>query len=148
MPRRRSISVGNTKGGFFTFFFGNLSGHAFKQRCKRWKGKAAVLLFLFALLDLYLLPNAVYQRSHSFIITGATGFLSLFLFASGVSNNENAIGVSLALLYCLIWIGMAPWYLNSYLTLGLSLPFLFLLILSVTLFRLLIFLWHTPFGQR
>lgn len=148
MPRRRSTSVGNTRGGFLTFFFGSLSGHAFEQRCKRWKGKSAALLFLFALLDLYLLPNAVYLRSHSFITAVAIGFLSLFLFASGVSNDKNAIGVSLTLLYDLVWIGMAPWYLNSYLTLGLSPPFLFLLISLATLLRLLIFLWRTPFGQR
>ncbi len=148
IPRRRSISIGSTLGRFLKFFFGNLSGHAFERRCKRWKGNSALLLFLFALIDLFLLPYAVYLRTHAQNITGVIGGLSLLLFLVGVFNEENAIGLPTALIYFPIWIAMIEWYFNSYLGFGLSQLFLLILIFIMTIGRLLLFLWRSPFGQR
>jgi len=148
MPRGHPTSQDSTIRKFLTFFFHNLSGHGFNQRCKRWKGKSAVFLFSFALFDLFILPYAVYQQSHSSIITGVMGILSLFLFSMGVFNEDNAIGVTVALIYFPIWIVMGLWFLNSYLGLGLSQLSVFFLICITVIFRLLLFLWRSPFGQR
>lgn len=148
IPRSRSISVGGTLGRFLKFFFGNLSGHAFERRCKRWKGNSALLLFLFALIDLFLLPYAVYLRTHAQNVTGVIGGLTLLLFLIGVFNEENAIGLPTALIYFPVWIAMVEWYFNSYLGFGLSQLFLLILIFIMTIGRLLLFLWRSPFGQR
>lgn len=148
LPKAHSISPGSMIQQFLLFFFGSLSGHGFKQRCKRWKGKSAILLILFVLLDLCLLPYAVYQQSHSLILPGVLEVFSLFLFSIGVSNEENAIGVLMALPYILIWIGIDLWYLNYHPSFGSSQLYILLLILFATLCRLFLFLWQTPFGQR
>jgi hypothetical protein len=145
LPKAHSISLGSTIQQFLSFFFSSLSGRAFKQCCRRWKGKSPLLLIMFFLLDLCLLPYVVYQLSHSLTIMGAAEVFSLFLFSIGVSNHENAIGVLMALPYILLWIGMGLWYSNSYR--GPS-SLVFLLILAVTILRLFLFLWRTPFGQR
>ena len=99
MPRSHPVSLGSIIWKFLTFFFSNLSGRAFERRCKRWKGNSALLLFLFAILDLFLLPYTVYQRFHSQGLTGAIGVLSLLLFFIGVFNEDNAIGIPIALIY-------------------------------------------------
>jgi hypothetical protein len=148
LPRSRFPSVGSTLASFLTFFFANLSGHAFERRCKRWKGNSAFLLFFFALIDLFLLPYIVYLRSHAQNVTGAIGLLSLLLFLIGVFNEENAIGLPIALIYFPIWIAMGEWYLNGYMGVGLSQLFLLILILLMTLGRLLLFLWRSPFEKR
>ncbi len=148
IPQSHPISLGSTIRKFLTFFLSNLSGRAFRVRCKRWKGNSALLLVLFALLDIFLLPYTVYQGSHSPKLTGAIGVLSLFLFSLGVFNEDNAIGVPVALIYFSIWIVMGIWYLNSYLGLGLSQLAIFLLIFFTTIGRLLLFLWRSPFGSR
>lgn len=148
LPKRYSIQSRGTAQQFLRFFGDNLSGHGFKKRCQRWKGKSAILLSVFVLLDLGLLPYTVYLRSHSAIITGAVSALSLFFFVSGVSNEENAIGVPFALFYFPLWLIMGFWYLNTYLSLGLSQLSVSLLILLATVCRLFLFLWRTPFGQR
>jgi hypothetical protein len=148
IPRNRSISVRGTLGRFLKFFFGNLSGYAFARRCKRWKGNSALLLFLFALIDLFLLPYVVYLRTHAQNITGVIGGLSLLLFLIGVFNEENAIGLPTALIYFPVWIAMVEWYFNSHLGFGLSQLFLLILIVIMTIGRLLLFLWRSPFGQR
>src|SRR5256714_837352 len=69
LPKTHAISSGDTIRQFLQFVFGNLSGHGVKLRCRRWKGKSGILLFVFALLDLGLLPYAVSQRSHSSVLT-------------------------------------------------------------------------------
>lgn len=150
LPRSRSTSVGSTIGRFLTFFLSNLSGKAFHRRCERWKGNSALLLVFFALLDIFGLPYTVYLRSHAQILTVAIGVISLFLFGLGVCNKDNAIGVSIALVYFLIWIGMVLWYFNSYLGSGSSQLSIFILILVfiTTIGRLFLFLWRSPFGQR
>ena len=81
MPRSRSTSVGSTIRRFLTFFLSNLSGNAFNRRCKRWKGKSAVLLVAFALLDIFLLPYTFYLRSHAQNLTAVICVLSLLLFS-------------------------------------------------------------------
>ncbi len=148
MPKSHPISLGSTIWKFLTSFFSNISGRAFRVRCKRWKGNSALLLVLFALLDIFLLPYTVYQRSHSPKLTGAIGVLSLLLFSLGVFNEDNVIGVPVALIYFPIWLAMGIWYLNSYLGLGLSQLAIFLLIFITTIGRLLLFLWRSPFGSR
>jgi TIR domain-containing protein len=148
LPKSHAISIGDTIQEFLQFVFGNLSGYGFKKRCHRWKGKSAILLFIFAFLDLLLLPYAVFLRSHSSVLLVATGLLSLIFFLLAVFNEENAIGLFLAIPYGFIWFVMAPWYLNSNLNLGLSPVPLFLFIVFAALVRLLLFLWRTPFGQR
>ncbi len=150
LPRSRSTSAGRTIGRLLTFFLSNLSGSAFNRRCKRWKGKSAFLLVVFALLDIFLLPYTIYLRSHAQNLTAAIVILSLLLFGIGVCNKDNAIGVPIALVYFLIWIVMDLWYLNNYLGSGSSqLSILILtLIFITTMCRLLLFLWRSPFGQR
>lgn len=148
LPRRSPISLGSTIQKSLTFFFSNLSGRAFNRRCTRWKGNSAFLLSLFALLDLFLLPYTVYQRSQSPKLTGVISVLSLVLFSLGVFNENNAIGVPVALIYFPIWISMGMWYVNSYLGLGLSQLSVLVLILITTICHLLLFLWRLPFGQR
>jgi hypothetical protein len=59
MPQDHPISLGSTIKKFLAFFHDNISGYAFNRRCKRWKGNSALLLSLFALLDLFLLPYTV-----------------------------------------------------------------------------------------
>ena len=140
--------VGGTLQKFRVYFFGNLSVQAFNKRCKRWKGKSALLLFVFVLLDLFLLPYAIYQRTHSPYVTGAVVILSLLLFFIGVFNQDNAIGMPVALLYFPIWIVMGLWYLNTDLSLGLTQQGIFFLVLLTTFGRLFLFLWRSPFGQR
>jgi TIR domain len=148
LPQSHPISIGNSLQTFIHYFLGNLSVKAFNKRCSRWKGKSAFLLFVFALLDLFYLPYAVYQHSHSQYVTVAIALLSLLLFCIGVFNQDNAIGISVALFYFpfLIIIGMG--YLNGNLGLGLSQQSLFFLILFLTFGRLFLFLWRSPFGQR
>lgn len=103
---------------------------------------------MFALLDLFLLPYGVYQRTHSQYLTGGIAILSLFLFFIGVFNEDNAIGIPVALIYFPLWIAMGMWYLNSYLVLGLSQQAIFFLVFVTIIGRLLLFLWRSPFGQR
>ncbi|MFL5654986.1 MAG: toll/interleukin-1 receptor domain-containing protein [Ktedonobacteraceae bacterium] len=148
LPKAHSISIGDAIQEFLLFFVGNLSGHAFKKRCYRWKGKSAFLLVVFVLLDLGLLPFAVYQQSHSVILTVALEAFSLFLFSLGVSNEENAVGVIMALAYIVIWVGIDLWYLSNHPSLSSSQLSILSVILAATIFRLLLFLWRTPFGQR
>lgn len=148
IPQSHPISLGSTIQKFVPYFFGNLSVNAFNRRCKRWKGKSALLLAVFALLDLFLLPYAMYQRTHSQYLTGAIAILSLFLFFIGVFNEDNAIGIPVALLYFPLWIIIGMGYLNSNLSLGLSQQALFFLVFFLTFGRLLLFLWRSPFGQR
>ena len=148
LPKTHAISIGDAIQELLLFFVGNLSGHAFKKRCHRWKGKSAFLLVVFVLLDLGLLPFAVYQQSHSAILTVVLGAFSLFLFSLGVSNEENAVGVIMALAYIVIWVGIDLWYLSNHPSLSSSQLSIFSVILAVTIFRLLLFLWRTPFGQR
>ncbi len=148
MPQNHPISIGSTIQKFLAYFFGNLSFQAFNKRCKRWKGNSAILLFVFALIDLFFLPYAVYQHSHSQYLTAAIAILSLLLFGTGVSNQDNAIGIPVALLYFILWIFIGIVYLNSNLGLGLSQQGLFFLILFLTFGRLLLFIWRSPFGQR
>jgi len=90
----------------------------------------------------------VYQHSHSQYLTAAIAILSLLLFGTGVSNQDNAIGIPVALLYFILWIFIGIVYLNSNLGLGLSQQGLFFLILFLTFGRLLLFIWRSPFGQR
>lgn len=148
IPLGRSISVAGTLERFLKFFLGNLSGHAFERRCKRWKGNSALLLFIFALLDLFLLPYAVFLRTHAQNITGVIGGLSLLLFLIGVFNEDNTIGLPTAFIYFPVWFVMIEWYFNSYLGFGFSQLFLLILIIAMTMGRLLLFLWRSPFGQR
>ena len=148
LPKTHSVSSGDPIHTFLLFFFGNLSGHAFQQRCKRWKGKSAMLLMVFVLLDLGLLPFVVYQQSHSLILTGAIEIFSLFLFSLGIANEENAIGVVLALAYILIWGSIDLWYLSNHPGFTLLQLYILAVILCAALFRLFLFLWRTPFGQR
>ncbi len=148
MKKIYSISMGSTIQKFLQYFFGNLSMQAFNKRCKRWKGKSALLLFIFALIDLFFLPYAVYQHSHSQYVTGAIAILSFSLFGVGVFNEDNAIGIPVALLYFPLWIIIGIGYLNSNLGLGLSQQGLFFLALLLTFGRLLLFLWRSPLGQR
>jgi hypothetical protein len=147
LPRSQSLSSRSTLGRFLTFFLGNLSAKAFSRRCKRWKGNSAFLLSLFAIIDLFLLPCTVYLRTHAQSVTGAIGGLSLVLFLIGVCNKENTIGLPIALIFYLpIWIVMGVWYLTSYLGFGLSQLSLLILIFIMTIGRLLLFLWRSPFG--
>src|SRR5213075_2825592 len=118
------------------------------KRCQRWKGRSAFLFVLFVLLDLGLLPFAVYQQSHSLILTGAIEIFSLFLFSLGVSNEENAVGVVMALAYIVLWVAIDLWYLSNHPSLSSSQLSILSVILAATIFRLLLFLWRTPFGQR
>jgi hypothetical protein len=148
MPQIQSISLGGTLQKFRVYFFSNLSVQAFNKRCKRWKGKSALLLTVFALLDLFLLPYAIYQRTHSPYVTGAIAILSLLLFCIGVFNQDNAIGIPVALLYFPLWIVIGMGYLNSNPSLGLSQQGIFFLVLLTTFGRLFLFLWRSPFGQR
>lgn len=148
LPKMHSISLRDTLRQFFRFFSGSLSGYAFKKRCQRWKGKSALLLITFFLLDLCLLPYVIYQLTHSSIIAGAAEIFSLLLFSLGVSNDENAIGVLIALPYILLWLGVGLWYLNNHPSSSSLYLFVFLLILAVIILRLFLFLWNTPFGQR
>lgn len=148
MPQSHPISLGSTIQKFLSYFFGSVSVQAFNRRCKRWKGKSAILLFVFALLDLFLLPYATYQHTHSQYVTGGIIILSLFLFFVGVFNEDNAIGIPVALLYFPLWIVIGVWYLNSDLSLGMSQQASFFLVFFTTFGRLLLFLWRSPFGQR
>jgi hypothetical protein len=144
----RSISGGNTIGRFFTYFFSNLSGRAFERRCKRWKGNSALLLVAFAIIDIFLLPYIVFLRWHAQNIAVALGILSLLLFFLGVFSEENAIGVPIAVIYFPMWMAVSEWYLNSYLRYGLSQLTVLILIFIITICRLLLFLWRSPFGYR
>lgn len=148
LPKRYSISLGRAVQQLLQFFFGSLSGHAFQRRCKRWKGKSALLFIMFFVFDLCLLPYVVYQITHLSIITVVAEAFSLLLFSFGVSNDENAIGAVMALPYILLWLGMGLWYLNNHPGPDLLQLSIFFLILVVTILRLLLFLWNTPFGQR
>jgi hypothetical protein len=148
MQQLYPISIGSTIQKFLLYLFGNLSVQAFNKRCKRWKGKSAILLFVLAILDLFLLPYAAYLHSHSPYITGAIVILSLLLFYIGVFNQDNAIGIPVALLYFPLWIIIGLGYLNSNLSLDLTQQGLFFLVLLLTFSRLLLFLWRSPFGQR
>ncbi len=63
------LQMGSTVGRFSSFFFDSISGKAFNQRCRRWNGNSAWLLFFYVLLDLGLMPiyvsaNTILAENH------------------------------------------------------------------------------------
>lgn len=148
LPQNPSTSVGSTLGRFFSFLSGSISGQAFNQRCRRWKGNSAWLLFFYVLLDLGLLPYLMYQRTLSLQITTVVFGLSAALFFVGVFNKENAVGLSVAVPYFPVWLAMGIWYVNTYLHFSWSQLSILILILIITIGRLFLFQWRSPFGQR
>ncbi len=137
LPKGRTISSGYTILSFFRFISNNLSSKAFTKRCKSY---SAVLLFLFAILDVALLPYAVYLWIHSLILLGAFFCVSLALFIMGVYNTDNAIGVPIAFIYFLLWVVVDIEFLLSYFKWRWSLLTIVMFIAIIPSLRLILFL--------
>ena len=137
LPKKQTIPTGNRTLSLFKFIGENLSYKAFTKRCKKY---SAVLLFLFAILDVALLPFAVYLWMHSLILLGAIFCFSLALFIMGVSNTDNAIGVPIAFIYFLSWMVVNIEFVMGYFNLRWSLLTFVVFIAIIPSLRLVLFL--------
>lgn len=136
LPKSDTTSNSVTVQSFFTFIRKNLSLKGFKKRCKGYSG---ILLFFFAVLDVLLLPGALYLWAHSWILFGAIVFISFLLFSMGVSNRDNAIGVPLAVIYFSVWGIIDIAFLAGYFNLRWSLLTFCVFLALIPFLRLMLF---------